>query len=81
MVTNQNPEGLTPRGLGFALGVDLGGPGCSGATFGHTGSTGTLCWADPGSETICVILTTLPGRTVDPHPRSIASGRLASIVS
>lgn len=81
MISNQNPEGMTPRGIGFALGADLGGPGCSGATFGHTGSTGTLCWADPSTETICVILTTLPGRAVLPHPRSIASEQFAAFTS
>src|SRR3954453_5277899 len=39
MVRNHNPEGLTPRGLGFAVGKGSGSPGCSGRTFGHTGST------------------------------------------
>ena len=31
------------------------------------GSTGTLCWADPRSQTICVVLTTLPGGAVKPQ--------------
>src|SRR5438477_214314 len=51
MVENHNPEGLTPRGLGFAVGKGSGSAGCSERTFGHTGSTGTLCWADPATET------------------------------
>ena len=43
--------------------------GCSAKTFGHTGSTGTLAWADPSTETVCVVLTSLPGTAVQPHPR------------
>jgi CubicO group peptidase (beta-lactamase class C family) len=80
MVTNQNPPGLRPRGLGFDVGASAGSPGCSDETFGHTGSTGTLCWADPRTKTICVVLTTLPGRAVDPHPRQLASDRVAKAV-
>ena len=60
MLRNHNPSRLTPRGLGFAIGSAAGSPGCSEATFGHGGSTGTLAWADPRTETICVVLTTLP---------------------
>ncbi|MCB1229341.1 MAG: beta-lactamase family protein [Verrucomicrobiae bacterium] len=82
MIRNHNPEGLRPRGLGFDLGPELGvGPGCSEHTFGHTGSTGTRCWADPKSDTICVILTTLPARAVDPHPRDLASRLVTEAVN
>jgi CubicO group peptidase (beta-lactamase class C family) len=63
--------------LGFAVGRDAGSPGCSEETFGHTGSTGTLCWADPRSQTICVVLTTLPGGAVKPHPRELVSAEVA----
>jgi len=77
MVRNHNPEGLTPRGLGFGVGESAGSPGCSDQTFGHTGSTGTLCWADPRSQTICVVLTTLPGGAVKPHPRELAAAEIA----
>jgi CubicO group peptidase (beta-lactamase class C family) len=73
-----NPEGLTPRGLGFGVGKGAGSPGCSDQTFGHTGSTGTLCWADPASETICVVLTSLPGRGLKKHPRALAAERVAA---
>ncbi|MEQ9408710.1 MAG: serine hydrolase domain-containing protein [Fuerstiella sp.] len=73
MIRNHNPPGMRPRGLGFDLGRGLSGPQDSDQVFGHTGSTGTLCWADPASDSICVILTTLPGRAVDPHPRHVAS--------
>jgi CubicO group peptidase (beta-lactamase class C family) len=78
MVRNHNPNGLTPRGLGFAVGTRAGSPGCSEQTFGHTGSTGTLCWADPASETTCVVLTSLPGRAVQRHPRELAAERVAA---
>jgi CubicO group peptidase (beta-lactamase class C family) len=78
MVRNHNPKGLTPRGLGFAVGTGAGSPGCSEQTFGHTGSTGTLCWADPVSETICVVLTSLPRRGAQRHPRELAAERVAA---
>lgn len=80
MIRNQNSPGIRPRGLGFDLGSGLGGPQNSDSVFGHTGSTGTLCWADPFSDSICVVLTTLPGGAVDPHPRSIASRHVADAV-
>lgn len=80
MVANHNPEGLTPRGLGFGVGKGAGSPGCSDRTFGHTGSTGTLCWADPASETICIVLTSLPRRGADRHPRDLAGERVAAAV-
>lgn len=78
MTRNHNPVGFTSRGLGFAVGKECGSPGCSGRTFGHTGSTGTLCWADPGSDTICVVFTSLPGRATKPHPRELAAERVAA---
>jgi CubicO group peptidase (beta-lactamase class C family) len=78
MIGNHNSEGLTPRGLGFAVGKESGSPGCSERTFGHTGSTGTLCWADPASETICVVLTSLPRRAEKRHPRELAAERVAA---
>ncbi len=81
MIRNHNPEGLRPRGLGFDLGPELGGTGCGENTFGHTGSTGTRCWADPDSDTLCVILTTLPARAVDPHPRDQSSEQVARAVN
>ncbi len=77
MIRNHNREGMTPRGLGFAVGAEVGSPGCSEQTFGHTGSTGTLAWADPETDVVCVVLTTLPGRAANPHPRKIAADRVA----
>jgi CubicO group peptidase (beta-lactamase class C family) len=80
MIKNHNPEGFTPRGLGFGVGKESGSPGCSEQTFGHTGSTGTLCWADPASETICVVLTSLPRRAAERHPRELAAEKVAAAV-
>jgi CubicO group peptidase (beta-lactamase class C family) len=80
MIRNHNPKGLVPRGLGFAVGKGAGSRGCSERTFGHGGSTGTLCWADPASETICVVLTSLPSRGAKRHPREVAAERVAAAV-
>jgi CubicO group peptidase (beta-lactamase class C family) len=80
MITNHNSPGLTPRGLGFSVGKSAGSLGCSDQTFGHTGSTGTIAWADPQAETICVVLTSLPGRAISPHPRELAADRVAADV-
>ena len=81
MVRNHNAEALSPRGLGFNIGAKSGSPGCSTKTFGHSGATGTLCWADPEVETVCVVLTTLPGRAANPHPRKLASDLVANAVT
>ena len=59
MIVNQS--GLAePWGIGWAVGKGKFGKACGGAAFGHSGSTGTLCWADPGTDTVCVILSTKP---------------------
>jgi len=79
MTTNHNSPTLTPRGLGFSVGASSGSPGCSEKTFGHTGSTGTIAWADRATETICVVLTSLPARAVQPHPRDLAANRIAAL--
>jgi CubicO group peptidase (beta-lactamase class C family) len=78
MIKNHNPKGTKSRGLGFDVGKESGSPGCSEQSFGHTGSTGTICWADPATETICVVLTSLPARAAQPHPRSVAAERVAA---
>ena len=62
MLRNHTPGLDARRGIGFALGPTGFGKGCSEQSFGHSGSTGTLAWADPVSDTICVILTSLPSR-------------------
>lgn len=80
MVTNHNPEGIRARGLAFDVGSGLGAPKASKSVFGHSGSTGTLCWADPETDTVCVILTTLPARAVKPHPRDVTTKLVAEAV-
>ena len=60
MITNQNQGMSTPWGLGFMVQTDAFGARCPSGAFGHTGSTGTLCWADRETNTSCILLTTLP---------------------
>ena len=79
MIRNHNRTGLRSRGLGFDVGARLG-PENRDNTFGHTASTGTLCWADPQSHTTCDVLTTLPARAVSPHPRDLVSQAVARSV-
>jgi len=60
MIANQT-EGLNKRwGFGWMLNNGQFGDGCSNATFGHSGSTGTLCWLDPKKDLSFVLLTTKP---------------------
>ncbi len=47
-------------GLGWRLGAPAYGDLVSDGTFGHTGATGTLFWADPRSGLACVLLTNQP---------------------
>lgn len=74
LMIRNHTEGLgARRGIGFALGPDGFGKGCSLRSFGHSGSTGMLAWADPESDTTCVILTSLPSSVSGPlilHPVS-----------
>ena len=80
MVRNHNPQGFAPRGLGFAMGSKAASPGCSEKTFSHSGSSGTFAWADPATETVCVVLTTLPARAATPHPYRVAGDLVAKAV-
>jgi CubicO group peptidase (beta-lactamase class C family) len=61
MTTDQNTQIHAPWGLGWALGRSIAwnffGDLISPATFGHAGATGTVAWADPETQLICVILT------------------------
>ena len=70
MTRDHNQAIDAPWGLGWALRDspvwnyfgDLG----AAATFGHVGATGTVAWADPARQLLCVLLTTggvsKPGR-------------------
>ncbi len=59
MIVNQSRL-KDPWGFGWMLKPGTFGKRCSGSTFGHYGSTGTVAWADPKSGTVCVLLTTKP---------------------
>lgn len=77
MVTNRNRNPATPWGWGWALAEspvwNYFGDLVSPATFGHVGATGTVAWADPQTQLLCVILT---NRSV-----SADGGRLLRLVS
>lgn len=60
MIVNQNRGLNRPWGYGWLVGHDGLGRGCSESSFGHSGSTGTLCWRDPRRDTSFVLLTTRP---------------------
>jgi len=79
MILNHNAKPLESRGLGFDVGLEAYCASCSPETFGHTGSTGTIAWADPQRDLVCVVLTTLPGRAVanEQHPRQLASDAIS----
>lgn len=77
MITDQNARLHKPWGLGWALAGSTvwiyAGELVSARTFGHAGATGTVVWADPESQVLCVILTN--------RPISIDGGRLLRVVS
>lgn len=60
MIKDHTPTLEAHRGIGFMVGPEGFGKGCSAMTFGHSGSTGTLAWADPATDTTFVLLTPLP---------------------
>ena len=62
MIVDQNQGLNEPWGIGFSLKPGQFGRESSPATFGHGGSTGTIAWADPDVDRVCVVLTTLPSR-------------------
>ena len=64
MLADQNKQLGHPWGLGWGLKASTAwnafGELSSERTFGHSGATGTVAWADPERELLCVILTTRP---------------------
>ncbi len=83
MTRDQNRGLNAPYGLGWALAKSPGaarfGELVSNATFGHTGATGTVAWADPERDLICVILTNHKvdaGRLL----RQVSNGVVASVL-
>jgi CubicO group peptidase (beta-lactamase class C family) len=59
MITNQTQGLNSPWGLGWMIARGFGN-NCSPQTFGHSGSTGTLCWLDPDKRLSFVLLSTRP---------------------
>lgn len=66
MIADQNKQLGHPWGLGWGLRTSTEwnafGDLSSDRTFGHSGASGTVAWADPQRELLCVILTTRPWR-------------------
>lgn len=67
MITDQNQGLDKPYGIGWSV---------SPVPFGHGGSTGTSCWADPGKDATFVLLTSLPAKVsqkpiIDPVAKAV----------
>ena len=60
MVANQNPQLDKAWGLGWEVGENALFDGASAKVFGHSGATGTLCWADPDKKLTFVLFTNRP---------------------
>jgi len=77
MTRDQNGSIGKPWGLGWGLATSpvwsYFGELVSHRTFGHSGATGTVAWADPERRMLCVILTT--------RPSGEDNGRLLRVVS
>lgn len=67
------------RGLGFDKRVHKGGPTCdcvSEASFGHTGFTGNMAWADPETEIVYVFLSNRTYPEVVNDENKLAKGKI-----
>ena len=77
MVTNHNQGLNEPWGLGFMVNGAKFSAKCSPDTFGHWGSTGTVCWADPATQTAFALLTTKPAAESRGHVLAPVSDAVA----
>ncbi len=84
MTSDQNSSIKKPWGLGWGLATspvwvycgDLVSP----QTFGHSGATGTVAWADPVTQTVTVILTTRASAEDDGRLLRTVSNAVAAAV-
>ncbi len=84
MTSDQNKAIGKPWGLGWGLATspvwvycgDLVSP----ETFGHSGATGTVAWADPVNKVVTVILTTRPSGEDDGRLLRTVSNAVAAAV-
>ncbi|MBI2686519.1 MAG: beta-lactamase family protein [Acidobacteria bacterium] len=84
MISDQNTAIGKPWGLGWGLATspvwvycgDLVSP----RTFGHSGATGTVAWADPETQLATVVLTTRPSSDDDGRLLRTVSNAVAAAV-
>ena len=84
MTSDHNSHLGTPWGLGWGLATSPVWVYCgelvSPRTFGHSGATGTVAWADPDSQLLAVILTTRPTAHDDGRLLRTVSNAVAAAV-
>ena len=84
MTSDHNSHLGTPWGLGWGLANSPVWVYCgelvSPRTFGHSGATGTVAWADPDSQLLAVILTTRPTAHDDGRLLRTVSNAVAAAV-
>jgi len=80
MIADRNKQLGHPWGLGWGLQMSSAwnafGDLSSERTFGHSGASGTVAWADPQRELLCVVLTTRPWR----QDKGFLLRRIANVV-
>lgn len=81
MIVNQHEKLKAHWGIGFSVRPGSFAAKCSAETFGHSGSTGTLCWADPVSGGCMVLLTTWPAAESNKPLILPVSARVAEAVA
>ncbi|MFC1693834.1 serine hydrolase domain-containing protein [Candidatus Latescibacterota bacterium] len=84
MIRDQNPGLPVPWGLGWALGARRDekwfGDIVSDRAFGHFGATGTVAWADPAHDLICVLFTSRPAGRDNRRLLSLVSNAVTASV-
>lgn len=84
MITDQNIGVDGPWGIGWGLATSKAwqkfGDLISPETFGHSGASGTVAWADPRSQLVCVILTSRPAAVDDARLLRLVSNTVAASI-